>query len=452
MPRAIPGGTYVVLPGDTLVSIAKQAYGRGNKWRDIYRVNQTKLRSGDPNIIYPGEVLTIPLDDVAVAAALDLLSAKLPQLPGKEKDDFTILIEGVQFKVQAGRVIRSIDTAADGWSATILWNPKNPLTNRVLLPFKYPVASCYLGSLLTVNGYLYNMKNRVTPSGIFKDLEGFSFTADIVDSTIKPPYEQQNVTLQTRAQTLVLPLGILIKWEVLEPDLPFDRVTAKPEDTIFKHLSELAAQRGILISSTPLGELLFTKAALGAPIGTIQEEFPPGKDVEISFNGRKRFNTYKAISQTPGRKKAAKGFTKSAISLDVAVPRSRFKTFIADNSTAADIQKAANWKRSKQVADSLTIPFPVSSWYDPTGNLWRENTLVVVRSDSLQVPFGFTFLIRSVEYIYEPGGTTAVLSLVPPQVYTGLPIVEPWANPIPDVVDEIQAALELVDKIKALLA
>jgi hypothetical protein len=43
------------------------------------------------------------------------------------------------------------------------------------------------------------------------------------------------------------------------------------------------------------------------------------------------------------------------------------------------------------------------------------------------IPDGFTFLIKSVEYIFEPDGKKSVLNLVPPQVYTGEPLEEPWA-------------------------
>jgi prophage tail gpP-like protein len=428
--RAVPGSPYTVKPGDTLIGISKQAYGRANKWKDIFTANQTVLRSGDPNLIYPGETITIPLDEVAVDAKIDLLGALgLPTLTGKDKDDFTVVVEGEELVVSAGRVKRSIDTAADGWTASMLWNPDNEDISGSLIPYGYQKASCYLGGTLSVDGLIYNMKNRLSTNGIFKDLEGFSFTADIVDSTIKPPYEQENITLELRARQLVEPLGIRVKWQVIDVDLPFDRVTAKPEDTIFSHLSKLASQRGVLVSSTPLGELLLTKAATGRPVGTIEEDFPPGTNLEISFNGRERFNVYKAIAQSPGRKSKLKKFTKTAVAKDDVVPKSRFLTFSADESTAGDIQKAADWRRSKQVADSLTMPFPVNTWYDPNGNLWRENTLVTVVSKSLQVPDGFTFLIKAVEYVFESTGTKAVLSLVPPQVYTGRPLIEPWGNP-----------------------
>lgn len=54
-----PGGeTYTVQPGDTLSKIAKHFYGDVSKYPEIFNANRDKL--SDPNLIKPGQVLTIP--------------------------------------------------------------------------------------------------------------------------------------------------------------------------------------------------------------------------------------------------------------------------------------------------------------------------------------------------------------------------------------------------------
>ena len=40
MAQASPGSTYTVQPGDSLFSIAQQAYGNGNQWQRIYDANK----------------------------------------------------------------------------------------------------------------------------------------------------------------------------------------------------------------------------------------------------------------------------------------------------------------------------------------------------------------------------------------------------------------------------
>lgn len=50
--------TYTVVRGDCLWNIAKKFYGNGSKYTVIYNANKDKIKN--PNLIYPGQVLTIP--------------------------------------------------------------------------------------------------------------------------------------------------------------------------------------------------------------------------------------------------------------------------------------------------------------------------------------------------------------------------------------------------------
>ena len=50
--------TYTVKKGDSLWNIAKKYYGNGNEYTKIYNANKDKIKN--PNLIYQGQVLTIP--------------------------------------------------------------------------------------------------------------------------------------------------------------------------------------------------------------------------------------------------------------------------------------------------------------------------------------------------------------------------------------------------------
>ena len=51
--------TYEVKKGDCLWIIAKKFYGNGSKYPAIYDANKDVI-GGNPNLIYPGQVLVIP--------------------------------------------------------------------------------------------------------------------------------------------------------------------------------------------------------------------------------------------------------------------------------------------------------------------------------------------------------------------------------------------------------
>jgi nucleoid-associated protein YgaU len=50
--------SYTVVSGDSLSKIAKREYGDAQKWRQIYEANRDQIK--DPDLIHPGQVLTIP--------------------------------------------------------------------------------------------------------------------------------------------------------------------------------------------------------------------------------------------------------------------------------------------------------------------------------------------------------------------------------------------------------
>ena len=50
--------TYTVKKGDCLWNIAKQFYGKGSQYSKIFNANKGTIKNA--NLIYPGQVLTIP--------------------------------------------------------------------------------------------------------------------------------------------------------------------------------------------------------------------------------------------------------------------------------------------------------------------------------------------------------------------------------------------------------
>lgn len=52
------GQQYTIVPGDTLWAVAARFYGDGTRYMEIF--NASNFRSGNPNLIFPGEIAIIP--------------------------------------------------------------------------------------------------------------------------------------------------------------------------------------------------------------------------------------------------------------------------------------------------------------------------------------------------------------------------------------------------------
>jgi len=57
-PKAPKNISYTVRDGDCLWNIAKKELGDGSLWSEIYNLNKDKIKN--PNLIYVGQVLTLP--------------------------------------------------------------------------------------------------------------------------------------------------------------------------------------------------------------------------------------------------------------------------------------------------------------------------------------------------------------------------------------------------------
>jgi LysM repeat protein len=212
MSKPVPGTKYTIVKNDTLWDIAAAAYGTGRKYTVIWEANKSSLRSGDPNLIYPGEVLWIPND-----TEMDAARAELPRAAPVSNTDhgsMVVKINDKEFAVESGNVLRTFDTAADGFTATMRFDPEDPDHLAAFKPFQYQPCECYLGGKLQVKGLLYTHDLGLITTRSAVTVHGWSPTVDLVDCVAEPPFQEKNVTLENRIRNLIAPYGIALEFNV----------------------------------------------------------------------------------------------------------------------------------------------------------------------------------------------------------------------------------------------
>jgi len=400
--KPYPGSHYVAKQGDTAERIAAIAYGDSARAPEIERANATKK-------IVVGTILVIP-DTVPF----------IPPAPSTE--GLSLSIGGAQVVTESLRISRSLDSLADGWAARLAWTPGADVDfDKRARPYSYTPSHAYIDGEIAISGRLYRTAT-VLGARRSMDLEGWSLAADMVDSTLQPPFESNKVTLTQRVIEVASVFGLRV-FSDLTIDGQFDRVTAGPTEQAGAHLLSLAAQRGVLINSDADGSVRIFTVDSNAPIvGTIEEGRPGFSGFSGDFDGRARFNAYRFFSQTPGETGV------SVTAVDNAVPITRFSAYSGNDTTAGEAVKAVEWRRTKALADAMSMPITAAGFRAPSGETWAPGQRVTLISPTLFLPNGFTMLIRSVEMVSGAGGDTTLLGLVPPAVYTGGDIVDPWVS------------------------
>lgn len=334
--------------------------------------------------------------------------------------DFDFKLNGESVPVTSGQLLRTMDTAVDRFEVDIVVNrTEQPELYEQIKPFRYTPATVSLDKQLQLTGNLTKPSRSRTKTSTTTKLVGFSKTFNFVDSHIPSRYEFSAQTLHTMATDLAKATATKVVFET-DPGGIFLRKSARRGQSAFTFLKPLAQDRSQLMSCTPKGELLFHTANVdGQPVGTIAEGSSLiAEEFKADYDGRKRFKTYKVVSMSPF------GPAQAVVSDDnINQPRHRV---IDGSDIAGSVQEIAAWQKNLAVVDALTMPVPMTGWNGPDGKLWQPNTLVTIESETMFIPDGFTFLIRSVEFVFFKTTKAAIVSIIPPNAYTKNVIVEPW--------------------------
>jgi prophage tail gpP-like protein len=402
MPSPVQGQNYTVQNGDNLQKIAAIAYGRVSEWPRIYKANT--LRSGDPGLIFPGEILFIPAEEV-------IQEARAPKAEIPNKKSVTVMLNGQEIITTQGRFATALDALCMSWNCDCPWSPGNdPDFDRNSASGSFADSELYLFGQLMASGRLYTRTNRIAPDSISKNLVFYSTTKDIQDSSLSPTHpEYAKSTLQQIADDICAAIGFRAKF----PDGAggaFELIEGIPTyETLGKFLQKLAAFRGLFVSCDETSALVFQKLhGFEPPVAHIDMTGRIATSYETTYDDTRRFYTYAAVSQAgDGNVAHSRGF------FDEQVPAARQMVFEAGDLDTADLDLAAQWAMLKINLQANEIKLPTDRWVDDNGDLWKPNTTVILKSPVLDIPEARKYIIRGVEFAWTANARSAQLSLVP---------------------------------------
>lgn len=331
---------------------------------------------------------------------------------------FDLKIEGIPVEVQAAALTRTMDTPDDQFSATISANIDNePELYELIKSPSFRAATITLDGVLQFTGNITERNPQKTEDSNLTDIMGTTLP-HFMDSHLMPSYQHDNLDLKQWAETVAKQTNTAVQFDT-DPGGPFKRKVIERGQTAAQFLAPLAFERSKIMSCTTTGKLLFFDVAVDSkPVDYIDETSGEAAAFEIAFNDRKRFRFYKVINQSP----QGGGI---AIYTDENITAPRTKIIEISDTSGRNVE-SAQFEANKAFIEAMTLPWPVNSWHNRNGDLWQPDTTITLASPTCYFPDGFTFMIRQVDFSFQKNKKRATLHLIPRELYTKKPIIEPW--------------------------
>lgn len=389
---------YKTIKNDTFENISRKKYGS--------EIEAAKIAAANPGIAEPlmaGLNLIIP-------PASEALQNKTQQTQAGY-NEIAVLLDGKQFKywtsIKITRAIDSIDTV----SLSSPFDSENVEFRKTFQPFSFKniVVSVsgnplFTGTLITINPSLEENQKTIS-------VDGYSLPGVLQDCTPSDksfPLEFHNQTLEEIAKKLLLPFGIEIEFHSGE-QAAFKKVACEPTEKIFSFLTKLAKQKGLLISNTSTGKLLFTRAVEGPkPVAIFRQGEPPLLDAKVDFNPQNYYSHITGIETTKIGKKGARYTEKNPYVKTTFRPFS----FTTSDIKSGELKQVVEAKMGRMFANMVSYNIAIPTWRDSNDELWSPNTIVSLYAPNIMIYKEFLFLIRSVTFNRESNKETALLNLV----------------------------------------
>jgi prophage tail gpP-like protein len=298
-------------------------------------------------------------------------------------------------------------------SMTRPWNGVQPIN----IDDGEPIT-VFVGNELIATGYVSEFRPGYDAKTIRYELICHDKTIDLVECAVVHASGQwNNITLDTLAREICQPFNIDV---AVEADIgtAFSTIRLEPGETAFELLERLSRQRGVLLTTNALGQLVLTTSSaerlnsrlqLGQNIRAAQGRFSIRERFsQIIVKGDGGSQSQTDISETGGQ---------SVTQTDPDVPRYRPHILLTEELfTIEGAERRGKWQIADNLAKSAYTQITVSGWRygDPeNGSLWPLNRRIQV-TDPIQ-NIEAELLIVSRTFTEDETGRQTVLGLSPPQ-------------------------------------
>jgi len=357
-------------------------------------------------------------------------------------------------------IVLSVDSFATV-EFTAPFDPDRKELREVLQPFSFQPIQLKLDGELLFTGTMIGVDPTFDANGSTVKVSAYAQPGVLCDCTAPSgfgrkgkwrgksgaiPLSWTKATLRDIATQLCQPFGLPIEFRPNDIDgRPFESIAIRLDEDIHKFLTELAKQRGLVLTNNPDGSLLFWRSITGGtPVVRLVEGTPPLLGVQSTFSPQEYYSEITGYAAARRRKQGSvytyvnpwlgSGIDDGSGPINQHRPRScKF-----DDTERADAPAATRAKVGRMFANMASFTVDLPTWRAPApenagpnvkGKLWAPNTSLTLRAPSAMVYKETELLIRNVHLKQTPEEISASLDLVLPGAFSGeSPSTLPWLD------------------------
>ena len=328
------------------------------------------------------------------------------KISGKKYDEFN------NFKLSL-----IYDSVASVFSFSAYFNPDNQRHRQLFRPCTYRTCSIEHNGERLLTGTILNNSFTSSAESSLSSVSGYSKAGVLADCEIPPslyPLQNDGLTLKEICERLIEPFNIELVVSQSVEDIAnqtIETTTAKESQSIKDYLSEIAAQRGVILSHSPFGNLLLTKVGTDKRAIADLDGSAPDVSVSLQVSGQAMHDTISALGQaSTDTTNASEDQTNNPF-----VSSFRPKTVVqtsGDDNTAKDVARIQLSNELKNIVVKITL----NTW-EINGRIIRPNNIINVIAPNAYIYNKTRLFIRQVDLSGTITSQTSTLTCVLPSVF-----------------------------------
>lgn len=340
------------------------------------------------------------------------------------------------------------NSIASSFQLEYFYDPNVTETKEMSCVGHYHICYLYHNGVLLLTGYILSIKFHSKKVKQLVSISGYSLPGFLNDcniasnqsvdtaidtvgnlkwkTAIPRPYgyslQNDGLSLRQIAEKLLAPfkLQIVINSSVSDlMDEVFEETTAKATESVANYLTDLAAQKNIIITHDEKGNVVFTRVSTNlVPIldfNISEQQTIPAVEMELDFNGQAMHSQITVFKEKdPDEENAAENTVSNPYVPFVFRPR----TIIQNSGTDVDTLLAAKNARAVELR-ALQLNVSVNQWEDKNGNIIKPGNTLSMVNPEIYIFKKTDFFIEEVELHGNQKSFTAKMHCVPKAVYDG---------------------------------